>query len=791
MPSSPTADSHHPSHFRQTAVAFLGQALLWALLWIGLVRMPSPPASGLDPSWRMVLGYASGHNFQFGDQLVFTYGPLGYLLGDTNHGAHYNHFLIWLVTANACFATIIWLLGRAFTGWHKILYYVYFITLGVGYPDAVHMAAVLLLGLAQLRDSVAGRRWLVALINVALAILSLVKFTNLMLAGFAVACLMAHHAWRRRWVDLALLFLTFGGAFLAGWIVCGQNPANIPAYLFNSLDTSNGYSDGMAIYESGLTLFLGLGAGFSLAAYFLVTLWRRRDLPKALVACLIAAAAAFMNWKHGFTRADGHVFAHYVTCLLFAVCFPVILLDDGPLRRLKTVLIWLTGGFALAGAYVCSPPAVTDAPAIWNYQVKNVLNNLLLAPDLKRNAQAEYEAIRKQHNLAGMKSVVGNKTIDMLGNEQAYVLFNQLNYQPRPVFQQYLPYTANLMRLNEAFFQSPRAPDYVLMKIDTIDYRLPALDDSLSTRYLYRHYNLVMEEAGFLLWRRGEPDATKDTVTPLGEKIVGFGDSVAVPEHGDDPIWAEIEVRQSLLGKLRAFLYKAPILTIQTTDKSGFQNNYRLIRQMGPVGFLASPHFTNNDNVQQYFTGREPNRLKTLSLVMAPEQRKYFAPAIAVRFYSLRPFPRSAPAGIKPQEINLRLFNHAPASATALYPVAIIAEGDKEVVLAHAPSAIEFNVDFPAKRISGKFGLSQKSYTPPNATDGAEFILEWKGSDGRTVILFNRLLKPLTEIGDRGMQPFDVALPQGGGRLILRITPGPDNNVSFDWAYWTDVNFTP
>jgi hypothetical protein len=791
MPIPTSTRQNWFDNLRNSFLAFLGQALLWTLLWIGLVKMPLPPSSGLDPSWRMVMGYAFGHNIQFGDQLVFTYGPLGYLLANTNHGAHYHHFLTWLVAANAVFATIIWLLGRAFSGWRKILFYVYFITLGVGYPDAVHMTVVLLLGLAQFRDSVARRWWLVALVNVILAIVSLVKFTNLMLAGFALACIIGHHVWRRRWWDALSAGAVFGGTFLAGWIASGQQAKNIPVYILNSLDASNGYGEGMALYENNLTLYLGLGAAFSLVAYFLLTLWRRSDLPRAITIMLIAAAAAFMNWKHGFIRADGHVFAHYVTCLLFAVCYPVILMDDGPLPRIKAAFIWLTGAFALAGVYLCSPPVVTDAPAIWNAQVKNIINTLLRAPDLKRNATAEFEAIRRTHILPGIRSVVGDKSIDMLGNEQAYVLFNQMNYRPRPVFQQYLAYSTHMMRLNEAFFQSPQAPDYVLMKVDTIDYRLPALDDSLSTRYLYRHYSMVMDEGGFLLWRRNKPDASQDAETPLAESTVGFGQSVLVPEHGGDPIWAQVEVRQSLLGRLRGFLYKAPILTLTTVDSADFHSNYRLIRQMATTGFLAAPHFTDNQNIRAFFYGQASNLLKSFSVELPPEQRKYFSPEIKVRFSALQPFSQPGQRGVKPEEIKLNVFNRVPISTSALYPIAVMAEGDKEVVLAHAPSTIEFNVDFPAKRVRGKFGLAQKAYTAPNATDGAEFFLEWMGSDGRTTVLFNRLLKPVTETGDRGIQQFDVALPQSGGRLILRITPGPENNCSFDWTYWTDVEFSP
>ncbi len=789
--SLPSAPQETTPAGRPGLSTWLGYCALWLVVYVSLLKLPAPVSSGLDPSWRMVIGHAVGRGFQWGVDLVFTYGPLGYLLASTNHGEHYNHFLLWQGISNVLFATVILMFGRRFRGWQVVVFYAYFLAFVANYLDAMHITMVVLLLLTALREPSGGRRWLVVLVGALLAVLALVKFTNLMLAGFGVTCITLHHAWRRRWPDLAVVAGSFSLFFLIGWLLCGQNPANLPAYVFTSLNASGGYGEGMSFYETPVIFALGLTSALAIAAYYLLTLWRRKDFPLALGAMLIAAAASFMNWKHGFIRADGHVFAHFISCLLVCVTFPVLLADDGPLRRLKVGLLALAATAGLTGTLLATPTAITDAPAIWNYNLKAIGNGLRILPDLNRNAIAEFSTVARPHFMPAVRSIVGEDPIDMIGNEQAYLLFNRFNYRPRPVFQSYLPYTGRLLQLNEEFLRSPRAPEFILQKMDTIDFRLPALEDSLATRYLYYHYRFVLEEKGMLLWRRAAPDPALDEKKPIESRRVDFGESVPVPDQGENAIWTEIVIRPSLLGRLRAFLYKAPILTMAVTDAGGFKNNYRIIREMAGEGFLFYPHFTSGYNVQRYMSGDPAPRASTFSLDLPPAQRKYFRPDIEVRFHELPPLPRNPGLIASEPEAKFRMFDRVPVAVSALYPVTNLETEGREALFAHPPSTLEFQVDFPATRVRGKFGLASNSYVAPNYTDGAEFIVEWIEAGGKSTLLFARNLRPGQVVGDRGFQGFDVGLPSGGGRLVLRITPGPSGDIACDWAFWTEVRFTP
>ncbi len=783
-----------PNRFDQACrhiFGFLGQAALVLVVWLGLMKFPNAPAADLDPSWRMVLGFAQQHGLQFGTELVFNYGPLGYLLPATNMGALYAHHVAWQLAANGVIALSIYALGRRFSGWRLGLYYAYFLFFGVGYVDVVHMIAILLFGLALLREGVVSRPWLAALLSAGLGLLSVVKFTNLMLAGFIVLCVVGFHAWRHRWRDAAVVGVAAVVGFLGSWVAWGQHLGNLPAYLINSLAISSGYVEGMGLDGPTSILLLALGALAAIGLYLALTLVRPVDAPRALAAALIAAAASFLNWKHGFVRADGHVLAHFFICLFFAVSAPVLLQDEGPFRRTKGALLALAGLLSLAGIALSSPVTVTDAATSLNYRLKDSVRQLIHLPQFAEQSRTEYKAASELYVLPAAQSLVGQGSVDVLGNEQAYALFNHLTYRPRPVIQSFSTFNERLQRLNGDFIASARAPEFFLQKVQTIDHRLPSLDDSLLTRYLYHHYTYLLDDHDFLVWRRNAPDAALDRQTPLSSATLKFGERLVMPSLGDTPIWCELDLRPSLLGRLRDFVYKPPTPMLAVADGSSVVNSYRIVPGMARAGFLVYPHFTGNYGIKAFERGGPGPRITAFSVELDPALRRYFQSDIHVRFFTLPPFPRAHGEDAVAPEVRYRVFSQVPSVVNAPFPTDILVENHKEVLLAHPPSSIEFELAPANRHATGHFGLVANAYTNGNTTDGAEFIIEWINAKGEVSRVFYRLLKPLTVPGDRGEQSFDFVVPPGGGRLVLRTTPGPDENIAFDWTYWTDVKFAP
>ena len=73
-PPSIRADSSLSGRFRAFEAALLTLALA-----LSLFSVPNPPNAKLDGSWQEMLVHAHAHGIQFGGDLVFTWGPWGFL----------------------------------------------------------------------------------------------------------------------------------------------------------------------------------------------------------------------------------------------------------------------------------------------------------------------------------------------------------------------------------------------------------------------------------------------------------------------------------------------------------------------------------------------------------------------------------------------------------------------------------------------------------------------------------------------------------------------------------------
>src|SRR5690606_18800970 len=118
----------------------------------------------------------------------------------------------------------------------------------------------------------------------------------------------------RRYPALRLPGL-FVGLFLVGWMACGQHPANLPAYFHSSWEISQGYLDAMGFASPSAQLYLGLAVVALMLAYLLVNTITSTDRVRNAALTLGALAYLYLNWKHGFIRADGHQIGFYYAVL--------------------------------------------------------------------------------------------------------------------------------------------------------------------------------------------------------------------------------------------------------------------------------------------------------------------------------------------------------------------------------------------------------------------------------------------------------------------------------------------
>ena len=774
---------------RPTVADWIARGAFFLLMALVMVSPPRFPTNELDASWRMALGKFFLDGRQFGVDVVFTYGPLGFLMGMTYSGLQFASLLVWQVFQALIFTLVIFRQGQRVPGYARYGFFAYFLLLGLTYEDALHQQVIALAGFELLRRESEGKRLLPALSGALFALLGLIKFTNLMLAMLFVACAAALLLWHRRSRAALWLVAWFAGSFLLGWVLCRQNPLHLPAYFLNSWEISQGYQETMGIPTPPDALRVGLLTLALIVAYAAIYLWTQPDRARGAVTTLALGAYVYLEWKHGFIRADGHMIGYFYALLVPATAFPA-LLEDGPrFRPLQRGLLLALAGCALLGVSTALPGVLRGSLGNFQERLFGNLDHLRQGRNFVTKYQELLAAECSLHDMPETRAVVGTASIDLLGYEQAILLYNRFNYRPRPVFQSYSVYRPHLARINANYFASARAPDYVLLRLDTIDRRLVTFDDPEVLNLLVHRYEYVLSEKGYQLWHRkpGPFQAAAFAPRPFRTAALAPGQPFLTEEYADRPLWAQVELRPSLLGTLRAFVYKHPIVLLRLQDTQGRVSEYRMPLPQGRAGFIVNPLVEDGVSYMRFAGGKPERLLRSLTVVVAPGDSPYFADEYTVTLSTLTPSTAGREFFRQEQKRLFHMFNLVPVSFDAYNP---ISEGEidgKPVMVFHAPSEMILDVPPDAGEFSGSYGFLPGTYTKGGNTDGAVFSVVLLRDNGETTLL-ERTLDPVHRPADRGLQDFHVTLPPGaGGRLRLRTQPGPSNNFSWDWTAWTGL----
>ncbi len=779
---SPKEDSLFPN-----AKASLGWVLLFLLFVLGIFSYPYYPLVDLDPSWRMAYGYFFQQKLQFGRDIVFNYGPLGFIMGKTYSGLQFASLIFSQLALAVLGAWVILREGRRMRGLTRWAFFLGLLCFGVTYEDALQILVIALIGFQLLRRE--DKTFLTTFFTLVLAVLSVIKFTNFMLASVVTVTVVGLDLWRGRRREGWLIAATFLGGFIATWIACGQNPLNLPAYLRGSWEISDGYNATMGITTPWPPLWKALIVLGVIGGYLLLHLKLNPDKPRAVANALVLAAFIFLNWKHGFVRADGHMIGFFFCALLPLTAYPSLLDDPPRCRRLHYAVFLMAGIISLWGIEVSLYHAMRSCFGIIETKIWSNLERTIDPTGTKRIYDARLLAVRESINLPLTRAVVGKASIDVLGFEQATALFNDFNYKPRPIFQSYSVFTPYLAHLNGRYFEGDTAPDYVLLKLQTLDERMPMMDDSEVLRLLPYRYDFVHSERGYQLWRRleGKFDPATITPKPLLTTDLALGDTLPLDAYAGKKIWARIELKHSLLGWLQSFLYKPTPVRLTIKDANGIESTYRLPLPIARNGFVISPVIEDLHSYNLFANSRSNREARSLLIGVEPANRYLFSGPVHIELGELPPSHAASRFFSQQLNENFPMFRTFPVQFEAHAKLSRGIIDGKEIVVLHAPSEMIFNLPPKAQVLSGSFGFLPGAYRDGGGTNGAEFIVQWSNGVEQAV-LFRRSLDPANVPTDRGLQNFSIPLKDlSGGQLSLRIDPGQDNNVAWDWTCWTGI----
>lgn len=612
-----------------------------ALFFLVTLSWGAAPAADVDTSWAMVLDWAQRHGLRHGEELVFSYGPLGYLqprqpYQPSSFATFFAGQLLLGLGHAVIFATVFRRLGTS----ERVAFALLALAACRLQPDALLLGSAMLAVVALAGALRAGERpgaWpLLTLLALQLNALALMKLPLLPL-NVLLAAIGAVGLWRLGRPRAALGWLAlWTAAALALWFGHGQHAADLGRYLYYSYWIVAGYAAGMAL-EPPLSLLL-LGAAAFVAAAAALVVAARRPLPRDRLAapCLgYLAVALYLAWRSAYTRADIWHMRAFLPLALF-VAFAALALAGGRLPARARRGLVLGAALGLGGVLGA---ALLPLHGDTGDRIARLLQPMAR---LEQHAQ-QYERRRAELDLPLLRGLVGTERIDLFGNDQAVLLANGFTYAPRPVFQAYAAYAAPLLRRNEDYYLGTEAPRFVLLSLGTLDDHAPGSEDARALLALLRRYRPLAQENGVVLLRRDEP-----VVIPLADIAATAPQPLLIDTWIDlpaagTPLRIALNYELSALGRVYAGVLREPTLLLETDAADPAAPAYRLVRPVAADGFLLSPALARNADYLDWYCGRDAHAVTRLRLrTDAPWQQILFAPEITLAVQPL-PLPR-APA---------------------------------------------------------------------------------------------------------------------------------------------------
>jgi hypothetical protein len=621
----------------------LGPASLIVAAVVTLPVAGSPLLPGGEFQYQAGMIEAFREHLQWGSQVIWTYGPYGYM-----NEPFFMDFTTWVVAfmANlavhaAFFALLGLLLVRIHARpWQWLLAAVVVVLLFDRYPGQfwerfpvldheASLAAILLLYLATETANRLEAAVLAAGGGLAIGYLFLDKGTFL-LAG--VGLIVAYLALSLNRTRVASAIALMGGVtagFLVLWMLDSQPVTGIPAYFRTTYEIIAGYPSAMSWFrESGAahpTLQLGLGAAMlgATALGLLMTFWRRDWSIFRLL--LLTSPVAFFAFKNAYARFDeGHALAFWALAgvLQGLVLVRALAASQSPAFApvaiaapvvLASVLL-VSGLGPLIGAVPGIQPAFgfPDNLAGDRHAVA-----LIALPDRRQAEEAQVNAsLRAAYPLSPeVLDQLRQGSVDVLPVDLQVVAAYGLRWDPQPVLQMYAAYRPYLDHLDALHLEGPQAPRFVLLGSGTVDGRYPLFDGPETYRVLFQRYRILEQTSNLTVMER-LPDAPLLPEVETARVSGQLGQWISVPSHGGLRLYGRFQVDYTLRGQALYLLNSPPELHIRFRFGGGQTSPlYRFVPALAADGLDLSAYAPDDPTIEHLAGGQFDQPIEAIQVV--------------------------------------------------------------------------------------------------------------------------------------------------------------------------------
>ena len=415
-----------------------------------------------------------------------------------------------------------------------------------------------------------------------------------------------------------MFFLAVIVSYIINGLLIFHQIVNIVKYFIinNQLNFGNSVDMTLDISNTKLCFYLALVCYLCLGIYCLK--YKR-------VLFTTVSILYLMFFKMGFSRTDHYVNYFIINILILGAVFYF---------KNSKLAIGLCIVFTISVLMILSHPFYIKLPIspILNFQI-----------GYDKTYQQRMSNLYSMFNLSdNLIKKIGDSTVDIYPYNNEYAFANQLNYDYRPIIQNYMTLTTKLDKMNMEFFESSNKPEYVIWTggigcnnnsscnvFDGFDNKYSLNEDPLTSSSILLNYHLTdctkgKDNVPIALFKKNT------TTTTYSAKLIGlqnmtFGVWYKTPKNNNYVIKLITNFQLSLYGKIKNLLFRGNILYINYKFEDNSIKRYRLNIINSQSGVWINPYL-------QDFTF---NRVKVSSIMFETKNDKYFLSNFKAKWISV------------------------------------------------------------------------------------------------------------------------------------------------------------
>ncbi|OYU85520.1 MAG: hypothetical protein CFE24_01045 [Flavobacterium sp. BFFFF2] len=613
-------------------IAFAGAYILFPVGFDILIQ-PSTSASpwweALDTSWIITLNYISNHDFIWGKDFVFTYGPLGFLSTRFGWGASKYSFLLFdlficlhwfLIFYTALKSSKSKLMTTLLIGIVAL-----FLPIWIGSKISIYLLLFLTF---WIRQSLESNKMLNYIMQISIIVVCFFIKFNTSLIGLFVFFLLIFYKFYTKEIKIKQLGILLATPLLFIYALSVYFKVSILAYMASGMELISGYNDIMyEEMELRNTYLYVVVISMVLCSLLIYNFFKTKEypLPKRIIIVIITFIPFYIAYKQGFVRSNPDYNADFFASLLI---FFVISTDlhFGKTQKYFNIPVVIATLLAVQFLYFRR-----EKPFEYEFKMSkaNYYNSFT---NFNPNSDVVFKTNCPKFPPTIIEKVK-NATIDSYPWNVRFLYENNLNYLPRPSIQAYSSYTPYLENLNFEFYNSKNAPEYVVYEYNTLDNRYPLFDESKVNVVLKENYQIdeVFDYEGKkLILLKKKADFRKIKFVKTNEYAVLMN----APFEPKDNVYYELDLYENMLGKAYSVLKHSPAINLNIMVEGDGKHEYKTSKKLLKTGIFGNNFFGETKDFYETGSFGQSNR-KVVFYQFSPKDPSMFQDKIRVNEYKI------------------------------------------------------------------------------------------------------------------------------------------------------------